>query len=82
MKGASKQTSAVADPGISKPGARSRRGGILRSGVCFDAPSQIHIVNIVYELKINVYACYAVKIYKNNPPKKFQTGGRARRAGP
>ena len=33
VKGASKQTSAVADPGISKPGARTLRGGILRSGV-------------------------------------------------
>ena len=25
--------------------------------------------------KIKVYACYTVKIYKNKPPKHFQTGG-------
>ena len=27
--------------------------------------------------KIKVHACYTVKIYKNNPPFFFQTGGRA-----
>ena len=48
----------VADPGISKTGARSRRDRILGSEVCFDAPlthnlcfvvrveNKVHIVNI------------------------------------
>ena len=56
---------AVPDPGISKLGARSRRGRIFRPGVCFDAPShilyvflarvvnKIHNVIIVYWLKSN-----------------------------
>ena len=35
------QRSPMADPGISKHGARSRGGRIFRSGVCFDAPSHM-----------------------------------------
>ena len=33
---------AVADKGVSKPGAGSRRGRILRSEVCFETPSHMH----------------------------------------
>ena len=78
----------MADPGISKPGARSRCGNILRSGICFDALSHIPYVFVVRVVDINtyckhcmltkikVYACYTVNIYNNTPPpKKFKPRG-------
>ena len=64
----------------------------LESGDCFDAAehkpyafvvrveTKIHIVNIACLLQL--YACYAVKIYKKQSKRYFQTGGRARCAGP
>ena len=76
-------------------GAWSRRGRILRHGVCFEAPShipyvfvlrvnKIHIVNVVCWLKSKYMRVIQskFKIYKNNPPIFFQTGGRPWRAGP
>ena len=65
----------VADPGISKRGARSRRARIFRFRICFDVPShipyvfvarvlnKIHNVNIVYWLISKYIECYTVKIY-------------------
>ena len=45
----------MADPGISKPGARSRLGRILRSWVCFEAPSDIPYVFVVRVVNKNTY---------------------------
>ena len=70
-------------------GARSRLSRILRSGVCFDAPShihyvfvasvvnKIHIVNIVYWLKSKYMRVIQSNFTKTPPPQFFQTGGRA-----
>ena len=82
----------VADPGISKRGgARSRRGTIFRSGVCFDAPSnipyvfvarvvnKIHNINIVNWLKSKYMRVIQSKFTTTNP-NFFQNGGGARPA--
>ena len=57
----------------------------MESGDCFDAPQyktyafvvrvekKIQFLNIACLLKL--YACYAVKIYKKQSQKYFQTGG-------
>ena len=72
-------------------GARSRRGRIFRSGVCFDAPShelfvfvarvvdKIHTVKIVYWLKSKYFRVIQSKFTKTNP-KFFSKRGGARPA--
>ena len=85
----------MADPGISKPGAWSRRGGILRSWVCFEAilhiPSyfvvrvvnKLHVVNIVCWLKSSKYIRLIQSNFQKIIPNFFSNrGARARRAGP
>ena len=85
------QRSPMADPGISKHGARSRGGRIFRSGVCFDAPShmpymfaarlvnKIHNINIVYFLKSKYILVIQSKFTKTNP-YFFSKGGGGRPA--
>ena len=60
-------------------GARSRRGRIFRSGVCFDAPShilyvfvarvvyKIHKINTVYLLKSKYMRVIQSNFYQKNP---------------
>ena len=93
---AHRYTCTGADPGISKRGggARSRRGGILRSKVCFDASLNIPYVfvrRVVNNIHILNTACWLkskyLRIYNEKLPKKvpffFSNGrARARRAGP
>ena len=71
----------MGDPGISKQGggARSRRGRIFRSKICFDAPShipyvfvarvvnKIHNINTVYLLKSKYMRVIQSKFTKTNP---------------
>ena len=69
-------------------GARSRRGRIFRSGVCFDAPShilyvfvarvvnKIHNINTDYLLK-SKYMCVIQSNFTKTNPNFFQNGGRA-----
>ena len=83
----------VADPGISKPGARSRRGRFLRSGVCFDALSRIpyvFVVRVVNKIQIvnivnwqkSKYKLVSPLQFTNTNPKTFSKQGvRARPAG-
>ena len=50
----------MADPGISKLGARSRPGGIFGSGDCFDPPSNIpdgFEVTVENKIHIVIIAC-------------------------
>ena len=69
-------------------GARSRRGRILKSWVCFEAPlhmpyvfvvrvvNKLHVVNIVCWLKSSKYI-RVIQSLQKLPPIFFQTGGRA-----
>ena len=74
----------MADPGISKPGARSRSGRILRSVVRFDAPSLIpfvfavRVLNKIHDVNIVCYYNHSIcMLYSQNLPKNFKPGGRA-----
>ena len=81
----------VADPGISKLGAQSRRGRIPRSGVCFEAPShipyvlvvrvvnKIHIINIVFWPKSKYMRVIQSKITKTIPQNFSNRGSRPTR---
>ena len=75
-------------------GARSRRGRIFRSGVCFDAPShisylfvarvvnKINNVNIVYWQKSKYMRVIQSNLQKQTRNFFSKRGGVSRRAGP
>ena len=76
-------------------GARSRRGRILKSWVCFEAPlhmpyvfvvrvvNKLHVVNIVCWLKSSKYIRVIQSNFTKTTPNFFSNrGARGRRAGP